>query len=180
MAASLGGVEAVGNVLAGLPGDFPVPIAVVQHRTKHFPNYLARVLQRRTSLTVKDAEAGEKMVPGCVYVAPSDLHLVVDAHHRLQFSDGQRIRYVLSSANPLLVSAAEHLGGDVLAAVLTGGGQDATDGVQSVYQAGGVVIAQDMKSSESFSMPKSAIATGSVSLGLPLHEIAPTIMQLLI
>ncbi len=92
--------------------------------------------------------------------------------------DGGRIRHVLSSANPLFSSAAEALGGRVIAVVLTGGDRDATDGVQSVRMGGGVVLAQDEATSANFSMPRSAIETGCVDQVLPLAAIAPTLIAL--
>jgi len=70
IAASAGGVEALATVLAGLPADFPVPVAIVQHRSANPPNLLARVLGRRTGLKVKTAEQSEMLVPGTVYLAP--------------------------------------------------------------------------------------------------------------
>jgi len=90
-----------------------------------------------------------------------------------------KIRHVLSSANPLFTSAAGVYGDGVIAVVLTGGDSDATDGVQSVSEAGGIVIAQDEATPQNFSMPRSAIKTGSVDYVLPLDEIAPKLLDLL-
>jgi two-component system chemotaxis response regulator CheB len=117
------------------------------------------------------------MEPGTVYVAPADLHLVIESDGALGFSNGRRIRYLLSSANPLFESAAR-FGGRVIAAVLTGSGYDATDGVQAVRASGGVVIAQDEATSAVFGMPRSAIATGAVAHVLPLAAIGPAIASL--
>jgi two-component system chemotaxis response regulator CheB len=150
----------------------------VQHRSPVGPSLLPRILARRTPLAVKLASEGEELRPGTVYLAPADQHLVIEARRRLAFTDGRRIRFVRSSANPLLESAAEVLGGRVIAVVLTGGGADATDGVQAVKAAGGVVIAQDRATSQVFGMPRSAIETGAVDYVLPLDEIAPTLRRL--
>jgi len=178
IAASAGGIKALEQLLSALPADFPVPIAVVQHRTTRQPNLLARVLSRHTSLAVKLAEPSEAMQPGTVYLAPPDLHLIVGRDQRLAFIDGHRIRHVLSSANPLFASAAEVFGGRVIAVVLTGWDRDATDGVQTVKVQGGIVIAQDRTTSESFAMPHSAIETGCVDYVLPLEAIAPALVRL--
>lgn len=178
IAASAGGVEAIGTLLSGLPPDFPLPIAIVQHRTGNPPNLLATVLARRTTLSVKTAEQGEVMHPGTVYLAPPDLHLTVRPDRSAALVAGAPIRHVRSSANPLFESAARALGGRVIAVVLTGGDRDATDGVQSVKQGGGVVLAQDERTSQVFSMPRSAIQTGCVDLVLPLEDIAPTLIRL--
>jgi two-component system, chemotaxis family, protein-glutamate methylesterase/glutaminase len=180
IAASAGGIGALGTVLSGLPADFPIPIAVVQHRTSVLPNLLATVLGRRTTLRVKQAEQSELLQAGTVYLAPPDLHLSVLPNRRLYLSDGRLIRFVRSSANPLFASAAEALGGRVLGVILTGKGRDGTDGVQAVYEHGGTVIAQDEESSEYFSMPHSAIETGCISYVLPLKQIAHAISTLVL
>ena len=178
IAASRGGIEALRKVLASLPRDFPVPVAIVQHRSAALPNYLAEVLGRRALLPVKFAEQGEALQPYAVYLAPPHLHLTVSRDHTFGLHNGSRIRNLRSSANPLFATAADVFGSRVLAVVLTGGDRDATDGVQSVKQGGGTVIAQDEGTSEDFAMPKSAIETGCVDMVLPLEEIGPAIIRL--
>jgi two-component system, chemotaxis family, protein-glutamate methylesterase/glutaminase len=178
MAASFGGVHALCEVLGDLPADFPAPIAIVQHRSAELPNMLAKVLGRSTPLAVKNAEEGETMLPGTVYLAPPDHHLQVQSGGIFHFMDGHRIHYLRSSANPLFDSAADVFDGRLIAVVLTGSADDATDGVQSVKARGGVVIAQDEESSAAFGMPGSAIATGCVDRVLPLKEIGPALRRL--
>jgi two-component system chemotaxis response regulator CheB len=178
IAASAGGVQALQKLLSALPHDFPLPIAVVQHRSSQAPNLLARVLGRHSALTVKLAEPGETISAGTVYLAPPHRHLVVRPGGTFALVDGHKVRHVLSSANPLFASAAEVFPGGVIAVVLTGGDSDATDGVQSVTQSGGMVIAQDEASSTVFGMPRAAIASGAVHAVLPLAEIARELRRL--
>jgi two-component system chemotaxis response regulator CheB len=178
IAASAGGIQALQKLLAALPPDYPLPIAIVQHRTGNPPNLLARVLGRHTALKVKTAEDGESMHGGNVYLAPAHEHLIVRRDETLALVDGRKIRHVQSSANPLFASAAQVFGDGVIAVVLTGGDRDATDGVQSVKHHGGIVIAQDEASSQLFSMPHSAIETGCVDAILPIGEIAPELQRL--
>lgn len=177
-AASAGGLVALTRILAALPATLDVPIAIVLHRTAHRPQLLPRILARVTALHVKEAEEGEPLCPNTVYVAPPDLHLVVRADHTLQFTNGTRIKYVLSSANPLLESAARVLKNRVIAVVLTGGGSDGTDGVQAVKDVGGVVIAQTPEEAECTGMPTSAIQTGAVDYIVPIADIAPLLLRL--
>jgi two-component system chemotaxis response regulator CheB len=136
------------------------------------------VLSRHTDLAVKLAKDGESLEAGTVYLAAPDLHLVVNDNRTLGLRNGHRIRHVLSSGNPLFESAARTLGERVIAVVLTGYDSDGTDGVQAIKKAGGTVIAQDEASSEVFSMPRSAIATGCVDRVLALGEIGPALVQL--
>jgi two-component system, chemotaxis family, protein-glutamate methylesterase/glutaminase len=178
MAGSLGGIEALKTVLSGLPQTFPVPIIIVQHRTTAHPNLLARVLSRVTKLTIEPVLPNQELVPGTVYLAPPDRHVTVTATQRLALSDGQRIKHVLSAADPLFVSAAQNFGSRVIAVVLTGNDSDAAAGARAVKDAGGVVLAQDAASSKSFQMPHAAIATGAVDEILPLDRIAPALVRL--
>jgi two-component system chemotaxis response regulator CheB len=178
IAASAGGIPALGTLLAGLPHDFPLPIAVVQHRTASHPQMLAHVLGRRTALKVKFAEEGEALQPGTVYLAPHDLHMTVRRDRSIALVDGLKIRHVRSSANPLFASAALALQGRVIAVVLTGYDRDGTDGVQTVKGQGGIVIAQDKSTSVNFGMPRSAIESGAVEHILPLGKIAGELVRL--
>ena len=177
-AASAGGLGALTRILAALPATLDVPIAIVLHRTAHRPQLLPRILARATSLHVKQAEEGEPLCSNTVYVAPPDHHLVVRSDHTLQFIGGAPINYVLSSANPLLESAARVLKNRVIAVVLTGGGRDATDGVQAVKEVGGVVIAQTPEEAERTGMPTAAIETGAVDYIVPIADIAPLLLRL--
>jgi two-component system, chemotaxis family, protein-glutamate methylesterase/glutaminase len=178
LAASAGGVGAVGTVLGGLWPDFPVPVAVVQHRTTHSPNLLTEVLQRRTALRVKLVDPGERMRPGTVYVAWPHLHLLVQPDGTLACRGGIKIQHVRSSANPMLSSAAEVFHGRLIGVVLTGYGEDATEGVQAVRAHGGIVIAQDRETSLNWGMPSAAIRSGAVCHTLPLDRIAPALLEL--
>jgi two-component system chemotaxis response regulator CheB len=178
IAASAGGIPALQILLSALPRNLPVPVAVVLHRSPREMDLLPMVLGRWSTLPVRPVEPGQPVQAGTVYVAPADAHLVVAASRRFELIDGRRIRHVSSSANPLFTSAA-HVLGPVIGVVLTGMGQDGTDGVQAVKQAGGIVIAQDEATSEWFSMPRSAIATGLVDYVLPLDRIGAKLVELL-
>lgn len=178
--ASAGGVKAMETILEALPDDFPIPIpiALVQHRTGHEPNLLARVLSRHSTLTVKLADDGEELQPGTLYLAMPELHLMVADNRTLRLVDGHKIRHVRSSGNPLFESAAATLRGRVIGVVLTGYDRDGTDGVQAIRAAGGVVLAQDEHTSKAFGMPRSAIETGVVDAILPIEAIGPALVML--
>ena len=176
--ASAGGLRAMEAILEGLPADFPIPIALVQHRPVHNPDMLVRVLSRHTPLTVKLAQEGEKLRPATLYIAQPNLHLVMGADGSFGMRDGAKIRHTLSSGNPLFESAAATLGSRVIAVVLSGYGRDGTDGVQAIHRAGGIVLAQDGATSQAFGMPSSAIGTGCVDTVLPVERIAPALVAL--
>jgi two-component system chemotaxis response regulator CheB len=173
VAASAGGIEAISTVLAALPPTFPIPIAVVQHRGRGPVSALAGILGNASSLPVKDAESGEELKSGWVYLAPGDTHLAIDGNRTAVLSTGPRVRFARPSADVLFRSAAKVYGRHVIAIVLTGTSNDGAHGALLVRQAGGTVIAQDRASSQQFSMPESAISVGAVDLVLPLDAIGP-------
>lgn len=180
IAASAGGIEALKTVLAALPRDLPAAVVVLQHRpAEDTKNYLSQILGRVARLPVAMADENQPIVPGQVYLARSNLHLTVSPDRRFSYTDGTRIRFLLSSANPLFASAAAAFESRLIAVVLTGGGHDATDGVQTVKAHGGIVIAQDPRTARQSSMPQSAVATGAVDYVLPLEAIAPALAAIM-
>jgi two-component system chemotaxis response regulator CheB len=168
MAASRGGIKAVRRILSGLPRNFPLPVAIVQHRGAAVPNRQPEVLRPYSSLPIDIAAEGDRPACGRIYLAPPGIHLTFAPDGRFHLRDGTRIRNLRCAADPLFMSAARTFGPRVLAVVVTGSDYDATDGVRAVKHAGGTVIAQDEASSEDFSMPGSAIGTGCVDRVLPL------------
>lgn len=178
LAASAGGIGALQTILSALPPWLPGAVVVVLHRPKSPESILARILARRSLLPVTTAKFGDAIRPGRVYIARPDLHLTVRASKRFAYVDGKRVRGVLSSANPLLESAAGVFGNHVVGVVLTGSGMDATDGVQSVKAQGGIVIVQDPTTAQYAGMPSAAVATGVVDRVLPLEAIAPALIEI--
>lgn len=172
---SLGGMRALEVILRGLQPDFPLPIAVVQHRGTEWEgqqSQLARLLQLHSVLPI--AEAGDKdpLVGGHVYLAPPDYHLLVD-EGALALSVDARVYHARPSVDVLFESAAEAYREGVLGVLLTGASADGTAGAQRIKQRGGAVVAQDPQTAESPIMPGAAISAGVVDRVLPLGEIAP-------
>jgi len=178
MAASAGGIEALRVILRTLPASLAVPIAIVQHRAAEPSGNLARTLSGATALHLKDAEDGEVLAAGTVYLAPAGCHFIVDDCGFARLIDGPKVRFARPSADVLFGSAANAFGAAVLAVVLTGGDGDGAAGSRQVRAAGGIVIAQDRETSQVFSMPAATIAAGAASFILPLAEIGPKMLEL--
>jgi two-component system chemotaxis response regulator CheB len=178
MAASAGGLRAIGQVLSPLPEDFPVSIVVVQHLDPRHASLMAGILSRRTPLAVHEAEEGVKLLPSTVYVAPPNKHLLVNGDGTLSLTQTELVHFVRPSADLLFESTAASYRERAIAVVLTGTGTDGAMGVRAVKKMGGTVIAQDESSSEFFGMPGAAIQTGSVDFVLPLGEIPPALTTL--
>jgi two-component system chemotaxis response regulator CheB len=176
LAASAGGIQALGHIFRALPADFRAALAVVQHRDPRVPGLLAAVLQRSSTLPVQDAASGDRLQPGRISLAPANRHLVVEPDGSLSLSTAAPVRSTRPAADVLFASVAPVFTTRVIAVVLTGYDSDGTHGIQIVKQWGGMVIAQDEASSEVFGMPRSAIATGAVDDVLALQEIAPALV----
>ena len=178
VAASSGGLEALGGDLLRAPRGSPVPIAVVLHRTLQLPEILVDLLRARTPLRVKTAVPGERPRAGTIYVAPPDRHLVLTANRTFGLRVENLVHHTHSAADPLFASAASVYRDRVVAVVLSGGDVDGAAGAGAVGVAGGVVLVQDQATSKSFSMPAATIATGQVDAGLPPPGIATALISL--
>lgn len=176
LAASAGGLGAIQRVLAGLPDTFPVPVLVLVHLQADRESQLAEILDRATTLPVAQAEDGDHVRPGHVYVAPPGRHLsVADGFVRL--SDEPPDHFVRPSADHLFKSVAEVYRDEALVVVLTGGGSDGAEGATAVHEAGGLVFAQDADEADHSGMPAAVIATGSVDRVLPLDGLAAALLE---
>src|SRR5581483_243287 len=176
IAASTGGPAALQQLLAGLPGDFPAPILVVQHIASGFVEGLASWLNSNCSLRVKLALQGEPLSPGTVYVAPDGSHLGVGDRARILLSAAPPIGGFRPSASHLFESVAKAFGPASLHVILTGMGQDGLAGLKAARASGARIFAQDEASSVVFGMPGAAVAAGLADEVLPLPSVAGQIL----
>jgi two-component system, chemotaxis family, protein-glutamate methylesterase/glutaminase len=178
LAASAGGLNALIEVLTALPADFPTAIVLIQHLDPKHRSLMAEILDRRTKLTVRQAADGDRIEPGGIWVAPPAHHLLVNGDGMLSLTRTELVHFVRPSADLLFESMAAGYRDRAIAVVLTGTGVDGEMGVKAVKAMGGIVIAQDQKTSEYFGMPGAAIKTGCVDFVLPLDQIAGTLIDL--
>jgi len=178
IAASAGGIAALGHVLGGLPSGFPVPVVVVQHLDPRHKTVIAEVLGRRAKMPVRLARDGEKADAGTIYVAPPNHHLLVGTDGVLSLSSSELVHFVRPSADLLFESVAGAYGPRAIACVLTGTGSDGAMGASAVKSRGGTVIAEDPELAEFKGMPEAVVASGAVDFILPLDEIAAVIRGL--
>lgn len=173
-----GGMKALTELLSALPADFPAAITIVQQLHPQYPSGLKDILEANTTLKVKQAEDGDLLRPGTVYVAPNDRHLLVNPDSTLSLSHSELVHFARPSTDLLFESVAASLKQQAIAVVLTGNGSDGAMGVRAIKEMGGAAIAQDQASCEDFEMPSRAISTGSVDWVLPLNEIAAMLVNL--
>ena len=172
IAASTGGPAALATILGQLPPDAPVPILVVQHITAGFHQGLVDWMASVSALEVRLAEAGEPLRAGQVLFAPGDAHLGVDGRGRVALSADPPIGGHRPSATHLFRSVAERYGGGAVGTILTGMGDDGVDGLRTLKEAGGLVLAQDESTSVVYGMPREAAVLGVVDRVLPVGQIA--------
>jgi two-component system chemotaxis response regulator CheB len=178
LAASAGGLRALSELLTALPADFAAAIVVVQHLDPRHRSLMADILSRRTPLHVKQAEEGDHLQAQTVFIAPPNRHLLVNPDGTVSLSQSELVHFVRPSADLLFESVAASYKDRAIAVVLSGTGSDGAMGVQAIKKMGGTVIAQDEQTAEFFGMPNAAIQTGNVDFILPLSEIAPALVTL--
>jgi len=171
VAASTGGPATLMKFVPYFPKDFPGAVVVVQHMPGNFTSQFSQQLAEVSQIRVKEAEAGEIIVPGQLYLCPGSHHLRVSPTGRVSLDDGPRIGGYRPCADLTFETAAEYFGPMTTAVILTGMGNDGAKGVQTVKAAGGYVIVQDEATAVIFGMPQEAIKTGAVDQTLPMEAI---------
>jgi two-component system chemotaxis response regulator CheB len=174
---SAGGLESVRNVLHGLPADFPSPILVVLHLHPKFISHAAEILRRQTGLQVKDAEDGEKIASGTVYMATTNRHLLVN-RGVIKLSDTAQVNYSRPAIDRTFDSVVKTYGSRVIGVVLSGSGKDGSEGLRAIKEAGGFAIVEDPLTARFPAMPAAAMGASSVDRIVPLQEIAAVLMEL--
>jgi two-component system, chemotaxis family, protein-glutamate methylesterase/glutaminase len=178
MGSSAGGLNALQKVLSRLPGDFRIPILVVQHVHAQSDSYLVRHLKNLCALTIKEAEEKELISGGTVYIAPANYHLLVDEDHTLCLSTDEKVNYSRPSIDVLFETAADVYREKLVGIILTGANEDGTQGMKKIKRNGGLLIVQDPASAESAHMPAAVVRQMAVDYILPLSEIAPFLERL--
>lgn len=171
--ASTGGTEALKTFLAAMPHDAP-GILITQHMPEAFTRTFAQRLNNLCRLSVKEAEHGERVLPGHAYIAPGNRHILLarsGANYVIELSDGPPVSRHRPSVDVLFRSAANCAGKNAVGIIMTGMGDDGAAGMLEMREAGGYTFAQDEKSCVVFGMPKEAIARGGVDEVLPLCEM---------
>ena len=180
IAASAGGLRALEVIVTQLPASFPAAIISVQHLDRKSRSLMAEILERQTRLRVRQVRAGDCLEPGSLYTAMPDWHMVIDDDMVLRLNQAAPVHYVRPSADPLFESVARACRERALAVILSGTGSDGNMGVLAIKRAGGTVIVQDPASAAFGGMPNAAIQTGSADFVLPLDEIAPALVRLVV
>lgn len=172
--ASTGGPVALQSVLTGLPGDFPVPVLVVQHMPPTFTRTFAERLDQTCRIRVKEAEDGDPLEPATAYIAPGSKQMLLHragGQLKLRIIDGDASLIFRPCVDVTFRSIASQFGGDVLAIILTGMGADGREGVRELKRLGARVWAQDEASCVVYGMPQAVVNAGLADRVMAVSEI---------
>jgi two-component system chemotaxis response regulator CheB len=169
---STGGPAALSEVIPALPENLRIAVVVVQHMPAGFTTALAERLDATSKVSVSEAQAGDRPMPGTVLIAPGDKHLEFDDRGSIVLTDGPMVNGCRPAADVTMQSAARVFGKRTLAVVMTGMGKDGAAGALAIKRAEGKTLAQDQQTSVIYGMPKAAIDAGAINEVAALGDIA--------
>lgn len=176
---STGGTQALEQVLSQLASSAPA-IAIVQHMPEKFTRSFAERLDSLCAIEVREAQNGDRLLPGLALIAPGGKHMLVKrsvGQYQVEVKDGPLVSRHRPSVDVLFRSAAVQAGRNVLAVIMTGMGDDGARGLKDLHQAGAKTYAQDEASCVVFGMPKEAIKLGGVDQVVALDDIPNVLMS---
>lgn len=177
--ASTGGTEAIKEVLIRLPADSP-GVVISQHIPEAFSKPFAIRMNKTSAMTVFEAEDGQQILPGHVYIAPGNRHLIVDrsgARYICRLNDGPPVNRHKPSVDVMFRSVAQNVGANAIGVVLTGMGADGAAGLKEMLENGAKTLVQDEKSSVVWGMPGEAFKMGAAKDQYPLEQIAKELLK---
>ena len=176
--ASAGGVQALLQILPSLPASYPLPVLIVVHVPPDRDNALVSLFQARCQIQVREAEDKEPILPGLVYFAPSDYHLLVEKDGTLSLSSDELVNHSRPSIDVLLESAADAFGPELVGVILTGANDDGARGLQAVVEAGGVAIVEDPAEAYASAMPAASLRASPSATAMKVAAIASYVSSL--
>ncbi len=179
--ASTGGPAAIQMIISSLPSDLQVPIVIVQHMPPNFTHSFAQRLDSLGRLRVKEAEEGDRLWPGQIYVAPGGYNLIAkkgfEANKLYLESKTDEDRYV-PSVDKTMDSIAEIYGKGTLGVILTGMGNDGSRGIKTIKSYGGVALAESEETAVVYGMPRVPVQLGLIDQVFSIHDMAEQIVKL--
>lgn len=176
--ASAGGVDALLEILPGLPASFGLPLVVVLHLCESRSSQLAQIFGRRTLMQVREAADKVTLAPGTLYFAPPAYHLLVETDRSLSLSCEAQVHFSRPSIDVLMESAADAYGPNLAGIVLTGANADGAQGLARIGRQGGLTVVQDPAGARMGAMPEAAIGLRQPDLILDLKGIHSLLLEL--
>jgi two-component system, chemotaxis family, protein-glutamate methylesterase/glutaminase len=174
---SLGGLRALEEIFSGLPGNFPLPIAVVQHRSVESDRVFLEILQSKTRLRIKEIDDKDEIKCGYIYISPPNYH-VLAGDGVFHLSVDETVLYARPSIDVLFESAARSYKSSLIGVLLTGASRDGANGLAMIKRSGGLTIVQEPATAEGKVMPQAGIEATKVDYIVPLREVKTLLMEL--
>jgi two-component system chemotaxis response regulator CheB len=179
--ASTGGTEAIKEVLLAMPPDAP-GIVITQHIPEAFSGPFAKRMDKASAMTVSEAQDGDQILPGHVFIAPGDKHMIVErsgARYYCKLNDGPPVNRHKPSVDVMFRSVAQSVGDNAVGVILTGMGDDGAKGMKEMRDAGASTIVQDEKTSVVWGMPGEAVKLGCADHVMPLGSVTSKVLELI-
>lgn len=174
---SSGGLKAMRIMFSLLPDDFSIPVVIVQHVGARSDGTWVEILNKKSSLHIKEAEEKEKIKEGHVYFAPANYHLLIEKDKTFTLTIDERVNYSRPSIDVLFESAADVYKNKLVGIILTGANQDGSYGLKRIKESGGLTIVQDPDTAETYYMPAAAIKVTKPDYILPLEDIVSLLIE---
>ncbi len=177
---STGGPSALINVFKEFPKDFPAPVVVVQHMPEGFTKAFSERLDGISNLNVKEAEDGDRLIPGAAFVAPGHSHIVLEkkgSGHIIRLSKGDKVSGHRPSIDVMFNSVADTFKDQIVATIMTGMGRDGATGIGKIKKLGGYTIAQNEETSVVYGMNRVAVEENAINSEVPLCDITNKIVE---
>lgn len=177
---STGGPSALISVMRSFPEKFPAPVLIVQHMPEGFTKAFAERLNGVSTLSVKEGEDGDAVLPGCGYLAPGHSHMAIERRagkDYLRVFKGEKVSGHMPSIDVLFNSLADYCSSDLVGVIMTGMGRDGAEGINRIRKLGGYTIAQNEESSVVYGMNRAAVELGGIVDEVSLEEIPKKIVE---
>lgn len=175
---SSGGMNAMKLMFSLFPGDFKIPIVIVQHINSRSDNQWIEILDKKSNIRVKEADEKEKIKEGYVYIAPANYHLLIEKDRTFSFTVDERVNFARPSIDVLFESAAEAYKSRLIGVILTGSSNDGSKGLKQIAEHGGLTIVQNPETAESSYMPEYARTIIEPDYVLSLEDIVKLLIEI--
>ncbi|RYF23428.1 MAG: chemotaxis protein CheB [Flavobacteriales bacterium] len=177
---SAGSLDVLIKILPAIDVNIKFPIIIVVHRKQGADSILSDLLDSKTTLKVKELEEKENIVDGCIYVVPSDYHLLIEKDYTFSLDYSEKVNYSRPSIDVTFQSAADVYQNNLVCLLLSGSNADGVNGLIAVNKVGGIALVQDPSTAQVSYMPEQAILKAKIDKVLKIEEMAPYINSLIL
>jgi two-component system chemotaxis response regulator CheB len=175
---SAGSLQVILGAVSAIRPDFPLPVLIVLHRNSVFESNLEELLASRTRALIKEVEEKEVIVPGVIYLAPPDYHVLIEEDQTFSLDYSERVNFSRPSIDVTFRCASDVYGADVVCLLLSGGNADGVEGLEYVKGRGGVVVVQDPATADVPYMPQHAVNQVAVDFIVPAEDLPAFLKEL--